>query len=85
MLETYPDDSADGMVRHCTGCASFWSWLNHDNAFESWFPRLDTDIRNLATSIDSARRRLVALQHDLVDLLDSPAVPFPENRRFKIS
>jgi hypothetical protein len=88
MLETFPEESAEGMVRHCTGYASFYSRLEQDETFASWFARLDNDIRHLATSVDPARPRLIALQHDLVDLLDfldKTAVRFPENRRSKIS
>jgi hypothetical protein len=72
---------------NCTGYAAFCARLDQDKTFAAWFAQLDRDVRQLATSVDPARERLVAVQHDLIDLLDfldESAVRFPRRLRSKI-
>jgi hypothetical protein len=76
-----------GILWNCTGYAAFCARLEQDEAFAAWFAQLDRDVRRLAANVDPARGRLVALQHDLVDLLDfldQSAVRFPRRMRSKI-
>jgi hypothetical protein len=87
MLESFSDANEAGMLWNCTGYAAFCTRLEHDEAFAPWFAQLDRDVQQLADSVDPARGRLTALQHDLVDLLDfldESAVRFPRNMRSRI-
>jgi len=87
MLEATPDAEAEGSRWQCLGYASFCSKLDQDEAFRSWFERLDRDLHKLASGPGQARARLAALQNaliDLLDFLDEPAVRFPRRLRSKI-
>jgi hypothetical protein len=87
MLEAFSDMNESGILWNCTGYAAFCARLEQDEAFAAWFAQLDRDVRRLAANVDPARGRLVALQHDLVDLLDfldQSAVRFPRRMRSKI-
>jgi len=88
MLETSSDDNGAGAQWQCAGYASFCWRLEQDKAFARWFTRLENDVRQLGSSIEPARPRLVCLQNALIDLLnflDESAVRFPANLRSKIS
>ena len=87
MLEAFSDKNGPGMLWNCTGYANFCARLKQDETFTAWFAQLDRDVHQLATSLDQARPQLVALQHNLVDLLDfldESAVRFPRHLRSKM-
>jgi hypothetical protein len=87
MLEPGRADHMADMPWQCMGYAAFCSMLGHDQAFASWFARLDCDVRALATSTESAHIRLAALQNDLmnlIDFLDNPPLRFPPALRTRI-
>lgn len=87
MLDDSSDRNEPRMLWNCTGYAAFCARLDQDEAFAAWFTQLDRDVRQLAISVDPARGRLVAVQHDLVDLLDfldESAARFPRHLRSKI-
>lgn len=74
-------------VRQCIGYATFTTRLAHDPDFAHWFASLERDIRQLAASPAPDHRRLVALQHallDLIDFLDDPPVRFPAEQRSRL-
>jgi hypothetical protein len=87
MLEGVPGEAIEGAQWQCIGYASFCSKLKQDEFFISWFERLNRDVRALATDVGPARARLVALQHDLIsllDFLDESAALFPKHLRSRI-
>jgi len=88
MLENTTELDAAGAQWQCTGYASFCSRLANDEAFASWFARLENDVLQPGMDIGPASPRLVRLQHSLIDLLDfldGHAVRFPVNLRSKIA
>jgi hypothetical protein len=81
------DDQSADMRWRCIGYASFCSKRRTDPDFNSWFAQLDHDVRQLASNIDPARPRLVALQNNLVDLvhfIDEEHVRFPQDYLTKV-
>lgn len=70
MLEPSLIEQQIDMPWQCTGYAAFCSRLSRDEAFASWFVRLDQDVRGLANSMEPGRRRLAALQNNLMHLID---------------
>lgn len=87
MLEATSAAEAEGGRWQCLGYASFCSKLDQDEAFRSWFERLDRDLHKLAAGPGQARARLAALQNALIDLLyflDQAAVRFPRHLRSKV-
>jgi hypothetical protein len=81
------DDQSSDIRWHCTGYASFCSNRKENDDYTTWFTRLDHDVRQLASNIDSARPRLAALQNNLVDLinfLDEEHVRFPQDYLSKV-
>jgi DNA-binding CsgD family transcriptional regulator len=70
------------------GYAEFCRRLDSEAAFEHWFASLSASVENFATMGDQAHPRLVALQHNLVDLiklLDPEAYRFPDRHRNKLT
>lgn len=87
MLEPSMADHTADMPWQCMGYAAFCSTLGHDQAFASWFARLDRDVRALASSTEQAHTRPAALQNDLmnlIDFLDTPPLRFPSALRTRI-
>lgn len=87
MLKAHLDKRSGSILWSTRGYASFCARLKGDPAFASWFARLDSDVRAL-TTIETARKRLVALQNaliDLIDFLDHPPLRVPSGLRSKIS
>jgi DNA-binding CsgD family transcriptional regulator len=83
MIHARPDDELTSI-----GYAEFCLRLDSDATFERWFASLSASVENLATSGDPSHPRLVALQHNLVDLinlLDPEAYRFPDRHRNKLS
>jgi hypothetical protein len=78
---------ADDPARfECLGYAAFTRRLR-DEEFARWFTRLTDDVERLATCEDGNERRLVELQHaliDLIDFFDPDHARVPESRRRKI-
>ncbi len=71
----------------CLGFAAFVLRLDHPE-FAKWFARMTDDVERLAKCDDVSERRLRALQHaliDLIDFLDRDRARVPENRREKLS
>jgi hypothetical protein len=87
MLKGRLDRRSGSMLWHTRGYASFCVRYKRDPTFASWFAQLECDARALATIKETARARLVALQHDLIDLidfLDNPPLRVPSELRSKI-
>ena len=87
MLEPSTADRTVDMPWQCSGYAAFCSMLQRDQAFASWFVRLERDVRALANSTEPAHERLAALQNDLmslIDFLDNPPLRFPPALRSRI-
>jgi hypothetical protein len=76
-----PAQAGEGAaVRQCIGYAAFAARLDAEPDFARWFAPLERDIRELAADDAPDHRRLVALQHGLLDLinfLDDPPARFP--------
>jgi hypothetical protein len=83
-----PAPAGEGAAgRLCIGYAAFSARLDDEPAFARWFAPLERDIRRLAASPAPDHRRLVALQHallDLIDFLDDPPVRFPAELRSRL-
>jgi hypothetical protein len=83
-----PAQAGEGAtVRQCIGYAAFTTRLEHKEDFARWFASLERDIRRLAASPTPDHRRLVALQHallDLIDFLDDPPARFPQEQRARL-
>ena len=74
-------------VGQCIGYAAFSARLEQDPAFAHWFEPLERDIRRLAADPAPNHRRLVGLQHallDLIDFLDDPPTRFPAEQRSRL-
>ena len=74
-------------VGQCIGYAAFSARLDQDPAFAHWFEPLERDIRRLAADPAPNHRRLVGLQHallDLIDFLDDPPTRFPAEQRSRL-
>lgn len=60
------------MIRSCEGrveCLGYASFLaRREPVLRRWFERLEREIAEIAASADGPSRRLVELQHALVDL-----------------
>jgi hypothetical protein len=79
------DNSASGDLA-CIGYAEFCARMDADPAFAQWFARLATHIDQLA-AVDQWNPRLVALQNNLVELinlLDPESIRFPDWHRNKL-
>jgi len=76
-----PAQAGEGAaVRQCIGYAAFAARLDAEPDFARWFAPLERDIRELAAGDAPDHRRLVALQHallDLINFLDDPPARFP--------
>jgi hypothetical protein len=88
MMQPAPAGEA-AAVGQCIGYAAFSARLDRDPAFAHWFASLEQDIRRLAADPDPDpdHRRLVALQHallDLIDFLDDPPTRFPAEQRSRL-
>jgi hypothetical protein len=71
----------------CIGYAAFTARLEREPGFARWFEPLEGDIRRLAANPAPDCRRLVALQHallDLIDFLDDPPTRFPTEQRSRL-
>jgi hypothetical protein len=83
-----PTQAGEGAaVRQCIGYAAFTTRLEQEEDFARWFASLERDIRRLAASPTPDHRRLVALQHallDLIDFLDDPPARFPQEQRARL-
>ena len=80
-------DTSTGGDLTCIGYAEFCTRMDADSAFAQWFARLLTHIDQLAAAVDQWHPRLVALQHNLVDLinlLDPESIRFPDRHRSKL-
>lgn len=72
----------------CIGYAEFCAKMDADAAFAQWFTHLVASIELLASVEDASHPRLVALQHNLVELinlLDPDASRFPDRLRKRLS
>jgi DNA-binding CsgD family transcriptional regulator len=72
----------------CIGYAEFCAKVDADAPFVQWFTHLVTSTEQLASAEDPSHPRLVALQHNLVDLinlLDPDASRFPDRLRKRLS
>ena len=70
------------------GYAEFCRRLDSDATFARWFASLEASAEGLASMDDPSHPRLVALQHNLIDLinlLDPEANRFPDRLRNKLS
>jgi hypothetical protein len=92
MLQGRLDNQSGSMLWRCRGYAYFCTKLDEDKdqGFARQFAMLKSDVRNFAEDKETARARLIALQHaliDLIDLLDPPkqSICIPGNSRSKIS
>jgi DNA-binding NarL/FixJ family response regulator len=64
-----------------------WTRFSARTTFERWFASLSASVNNLAAVDDPSHPRLVALQHNLIDLinlLDPEAYRFPDRHRNKL-
>jgi hypothetical protein len=80
------DDAADGESA-CIGYAEFCARMENDSTLARWLAPLSTDIKQLATVGAPLQSRLVALQRnliDLIDILDPEFIRFPDRRRRKL-
>lgn len=80
------DDSVDSDLA-CIGYAKFGMKMDTDQSFAEWFTRLSTDVEQLAKTGMPRQSRLVALQHnmiDLIDILDPEFMRFPDRHRRKL-
>jgi hypothetical protein len=80
-------DGEPAAVGQCIGYAAFNARLDKDPAFAHWFEPLERDIRRLAADPAPNHRRLVGLQHallDLIDFLDDPPTRFPAEQRSRL-
>ena len=71
----------------CIGYADFCSRIENDQSFSRWLDRLSKSVDELSRSENLVHPRLVALQHNLVDLinfLDRDSIRFPERHRSKL-
>lgn len=71
----------------CIGYAEFCARADADVSFAQWFMHLVASTEQLAAAEDPSHPRLVALQHNLVDLiklLDPGANRFPDRLRKKL-
>lgn len=87
MLKGRLDRRSGSMLWHTRGYASFCVRFKRDPTFASWFTRLECDVRALTITKETARVRIVELQHDLIDLidfLDNPPLRVPSELRSKI-
>jgi len=69
------------------GYAEFCQKLDSEGTFERWFAGLSASVENVAAIDDPSHPRLVALQHNLIDLinlLDPEAYRFPDRHRNKL-
>jgi hypothetical protein len=85
MGEIMIDNSAGGDLA-CIGYAEFCVKMDADPGFAQWFARLATHIDQLA-AVDQWHPRLVALQNNLVELinlLDPESIRFPDWHRNKL-
>jgi hypothetical protein len=82
-----PGQAAEAAAGQCIGYAAFTTRLQQEASFARWFKPLEGDIRELAASPSPDHRRLVALQHallDLIDFLDDPPARFPQEYRARL-
>lgn len=82
MLVKLDDSTA---ATQCMGYAAFVG--NRSPEFRRWFDPLAKDLERLASDISAGEKRLVSLQHalvDLIDFLDPECVRFPRPRRGKV-
>jgi DNA-binding CsgD family transcriptional regulator len=80
------DVSPDGELTSI-GYAEFCRKLDSDSTFERWFASLSASVENIAAIDDPSHPRLVALQHNLIDLinlLDPETYRFPDRHRNKL-
>jgi hypothetical protein len=78
---------AAAVAGQCIGYAAFTTRLQQEASFARWFEPLEGDIRELAASPSPDHRRLVALQHallDLIDFLGDPPTRFPQEYRTRL-
>jgi hypothetical protein len=72
-----------------TGCMGYGAFLDRlPNGADSIVDSVRRDIAGLATTLPTARDRLVSLQHALIDLLaflDPQFIRFPKERREKVA
>lgn len=71
----------------CIGYAEFCAKMDADVSFAQWFTHLVASIEQLASAEDPSHPRLVALQHNLVDLinlLDPDVSRFPDRLRKRL-
>jgi len=82
MIDARPDGELTSI-----GYAEFCRKLDSDAAFEHWFVGLSASVESVAAIDDPSHPRLVALQHNLIDLinlLDPEAYRFPDRLRNKL-
>jgi hypothetical protein len=82
-----PGQAPEAAAGQCIGYAAFTTRLQQEANFARWFEPLEGDIRRLAASPTPDHRRLVALQHallDLIDFLDDPPARFPQEQRARL-
>ena len=82
MIRSRPDGEMD-----CIGYAEFCSRIENDQSFSRWLVGLSKSVDELSRSENPVHPRLVALQHNLVDLinfLDRDSTRFPERHRTKL-
>jgi hypothetical protein len=65
MIMSRPDGEMD-----CVGYADFCSRIENDQSFSRWLVRLSKSVEELSRSENPVHPRLVALQHNLVDLIN---------------
>lgn len=82
MIEASADDELA-----CIGYAEFCARLDADASFAEWLADLSGSVDGLSKTAEHAHPRLVALQHNLIDLiglLDPHGTRFPERHRDKL-
>ena len=71
----------------CMGYAKFYGMMDTEPSFNHWFTSLSSSIEKLAAAAAPHSARLVAFQHNLIDLinlLDPEGIRFPDWQRRKL-
>jgi len=89
MLQGRLDNQSGSMLWRCRGYAYFCAKIDdeQEQSFESRFGGLKSDVENLASDQNTARQRLIDLQHaliELIDFLDERRTYVPDDSRSKI-
>jgi hypothetical protein len=80
-------DARPGNDLACIGYAEFCARLDTDTSFAEWLEDLSTSVDELSKADENGHPRLIALQHNLIDLinlLDPDGLRFPDRHRGKL-